>query len=130
MNGLFSIRSSAAGRAGGDRGIRSSRDATNPSSVERHRLRFAAFIGSFANASFSVALPLPEILRPRGPIERHICPSAHRNRSTALMGFGPSQVSSRRRVIAAFLSDRAHVSFLPARPPRFIFVGVIAPPFV
>jgi hypothetical protein len=56
----------------------------------------------------------------------------------ALMGSCPSQVCSRIRVdaprkrggqtSAASLPVRAHLSFVPRRPTRFVFVGVKGPP--
>jgi hypothetical protein len=133
---LSSIR-----RAGGGRRNRLfARVTADPASrALRHAARFAARAGSCTDASFSAVFRYPESRDHRGPAGRGVLPSM--TRPATLLGFTPfagllprtgghaapglKPRSRRLNRLATFLSDRAHVSFVPAHPPRLIFVGVI-----
>jgi len=81
--------------------------------------------GHAPTRSFGVVFRYPMRLDVRGLAGQVSFPSGC---PTALVGFIPSQVYSRRRVANASLRCRAHMPFLPFRPPRFIFVEVTRPP--
>jgi len=88
--------------------------------------------GSCTDASFGAVFRYPLLGLSRGLAGRAVLPSVSPGGAhgvLTLRRFAPECGWSRRvdaaaKRIAAFLSDRAHLPFVPLVPPRFILVGV------